>query len=51
MADVFLGVNTAKADALKTRYWRSVIRVKNIYNILEMTVNQALEFFFCGEWS
>ena len=24
----FWSVNTAKADALKTRYWRSVIRVK-----------------------
>ena len=48
MADVFLECEHCKGRRFKDEVLEISYKGKNIYDILEMTVNQALEFFSAG---
>lgn len=48
MADVFLECEHCKGRRFKDEVLEISYKGKNIYDILEMTVNQALEFFSRG---
>jgi excinuclease ABC subunit A len=45
LADVHLFVNHAVVRDLKKKCWKSITGKKNIYDLLELSVDEALAFF------
>ncbi len=45
LPDVYVTCDVCKGSAITARHWKSVSRGKNIAEVLDMTVEEALELF------